>query len=280
VTRPPILASEALREEVAPLEPSQKPLRLWLAGLATCMALSGLAVRLKLTTGSPEHEQIAYAVAAIVFVALIVPYRVRGILVLIAGIATIGLGLFGRGPLSGVVVPNTTSATVEVSRVLAATVLPAALLFRARYRAYGGARIALIFGLVLAVPATVHAALVVASGPLVARMTSGMTILAVLASCIGFMGAGTTGASTAWAVTVLVTFGIDISARGLWMDGGKTAAFSQIHAGLAFVAACSLVTIGLFKLLATTLARDARMVDVLGTEKDSEPMSETGEGSD
>jgi hypothetical protein len=280
VTRPPILASDALREEVAPLEPGRIALRFWVLGIGLAMALSGLAVYLKWAPGTPEHAQIAWAVAAVVLVAAIVPYKARGALIVLAGLATIVLGLFGRGPLADLVVPKLTSVGVEISRVLAATVLPAALLFRARYRAYRGARIALIVGLVLAVPAAVHAGLVVASGPMAARLTSGLAILSILASCIGFMGAGTTGASTAWAVIVVVAFGADVAVRAVWMNAGNQAGIAQVHAGVMLMLTCALVTIGLFKGLASLFAVDARLVDVLGKEDEPNPASEAGEGSD
>jgi hypothetical protein len=280
LARPPILASEALREELAPLEPGQVGLRMWLAGLGLSLLASGLAVRLGYLAGALEHERVAYVSGALVVLAVLVPYRARGVLVGLTGLALLGLGLAGRGPLGMVVAPEVTSFGGELTRMLAAAVLPGALLFRSRYRAYRGARIALIVGLVLTVPAVVHALMVLGSGPLLARLTAGTVVLSVLASCIGFMGSGTTGASTAWAITLLVAFGIDVGARAGWMQASLGDRVAQVHAGVVFTAACALVAIGLFKVLASTLAVDARRVDVLGTEADREPLSEAEEGSD
>jgi hypothetical protein len=279
IARPPILASEVLREDVAPLEPAKSTLRNWIAALAFCMACSGVLVRARLVQAPPWAELYAYGAAVAIGVSLLLRYRTRGILVLGVGVATVGLGLAGRGPLSGLVAPQDFFGA-EVSRFLAATALPAALLFRARYRAYRGARIALIVALIFAVPATVHAGLEVASGPWVAQLTACLTIASVLTSLMGFMGSGTTGASTAWAVAVVLSFGLDVMARALWMDGGIRENLGQLHVGFVFTVACAITVIGLFKLLASTLAADARRLDVLGGEAESESMAESSEGSD
>ena len=280
LARPPILASEALREELAPLEPGQRSLRLWLLGLGLSLLGSGVAVRLGYVAVRPNQELFTFALGALVIVSVLVPYRARGVVAALAGAATLGLGLAGHGPLGNVVVPSVSSFSGELARMLAASVLPAALLFRSRYRAYRGARIALIVGLVLAVPAVVHAVLVMSSGPVIARITSGIAVLSVLASCLGFMGAGTTAASTAWAITMIVAFGLDIGARAIWMGAPVSERIGQAHAGLIFMVACGVMAIGVFKVLASTLAGHARRVEVLGQEADAGPMSEAGEGSD
>jgi hypothetical protein len=279
LARPPILASEVLREDVAPLEPARSALRNWLLALALGLACAGALMRAGMVQAPLWAELYAYGAAATLGISLFLPYRARGILAIAIGIATVGLGLAGKGPLSGLVAPQDFFGA-EVSRFLAATALPAALLFRARYRAYRGARIALIVALVFAVPATVHAGLDVASGPWVAQLTACLTIASVLASFMGFMGSGTTGASTAWAVAVVVSFGLDVMARALWMDGGIGTNIGQIHVGFVFTLACAMTAIGLFKLLASILAADARRLDVLGAEAESEPMAESSEGSD
>ena len=280
VTRPPILASEALREEVAPLEPGRFSLRLWLGVLAVALAASGVLTRLTLVPSAPHQELVAYAAAALAVVAVLAPYRARGVLVVLTGLAVIVLGALGHGPLAVLYAGQVTSVGAEVARALAATVLPAVLLFRAQYRAYRGARIALVVGLLLAIPAVVHAAMVVASGPIAARVTSFVAVLSVLTSCIGFMGSGTTAASTAWAVTVLAAFGVDIVARALWIAETGSSRIAQIHAGLVFIVVASLILIGVFKLLASLLAGDARRVDVLGKDDEGPPPSEAGEASD
>jgi hypothetical protein len=280
LARPPILASEALREEVAPWEPGRLSLRLWLAGLCVLVAASALLTRLRIVPSAPEQEHVAYAAAAIVLIAVLVPYRARGVLVAIAGLGLMVLGVSGRGPLAGLYAGEPTSIGAEVARVLAATVLPAALLFRAQYRAYRGARIALVVGLVLAIPAVVHAVLVVASGPMTARGTSLVAVLSVLVSCIGFMGSGTTAASTVWAVTVVAAFGLDIVARAIWFAETGSSRIAQIHSGLMFMTAAALISIGIFKILASLLAGDARRVDVLGKDDEGPPPSEAGEASD
>ncbi len=278
--RPPVLASEALREEVAPIEPGNLALRLWIFGLGLVVALSGLAFRLGWIQGSPLHARVAFGVAAAVVVAVAVPYRFRGYLVAGAGFTLVVLGVLGIGPLSAIAAAPWSSPWAELARMLAASVLPAALLFRARYRAYRGARIALIVALALTIPALVHAGLVIASGPLWEKIAAACTILSVVASLTGFMGAGTTGASTAWAVTVVIAFGLDVAARMFWMEGPRVARIGQFHAGLLFMVAASLSAIGFFKVLASVLAKDARRVDVLDTGSPTESVQEGSDGSD
>lgn len=281
VTRPPVLASEALREELAPIEPGKTALRLWMVGLAVLIAASGLAAQLGWLHGAPGHAVVAYVIAAIVLVSVAVPYRFRGGVVAAAAYGLLVAGLWGSGPLSAIAARPWSSVWAEVARMLAASALAGALLFRARYRAYRGARVALIVALVLTVPALVNAGLEVASGAMLARVAAALTILSVVVSLIGFMGSGTTGASTAWAVTVVVAFGVDVAMRAAWMEGPMVARIGQIHGGLLFAATAALAAIGIFKVLASALAGDARQVDVLGSEGPPESTVNDGsEGSD
>lgn len=281
VTRPPVLASEALREELAPIEPGKTALRLWMVALAVLIAASGLAAQLGWLQGAPGHATIAYVIAAIVLVSVAIPYRFRGGLVAAAAYGLLVAGLWGSGPLSAIAARPWSSVWAEVARMLGASALAGALLFRARYRAYRGARVALIVALVLTVPALVNAGLEVAAGAILARVAGAVIILSVVASLTGFMGSGTTGASTAWAVTVVVAFALDILARAVWMDGPMVARIGQIHGGVLFAAAASLAAIGIFKMLASALAGDARQVDVLSSNQLPEStVSDNSEGSD
>jgi len=281
VTKPPVLASEALREELAPIEPGKTALRLWMVGLALLIAASGLAAQLGWLQGAPGHATVAYVIAAIVLVSVAVPYRFRGGVVALAAYGFLVAGLWGNGPLSAIAARPWSSVWAEVARMLGASALAAALMFRARYRAYKGARIALIVALVLTVPALVNAGLEVASGATLARAAGALIILSVVASLTGFMGSGTTGASTAWAVTVVVAFGLDVLARAAWMEGPLVARIGQIHGGILFAATAALAAIGIFKMLASALAGDARQVDVLGSEGSPESKSsDNSEGSD
>ena len=132
---------------------------------------------------------------------------------------------------------------------MAATALPAALLFRSRYRAYLGARVALLVALAVALPAAVHAGMAVAQGPLFASVAAGLTLVAILTTLMGFMGEGTTAASTAWAVFVVVMFGAEIMARSLWLSTGWTSFLGDLQTGVMWMLACTLTSTGLFQLL-------------------------------
>ena len=48
----PLLASEVMRDEAAPLEPARGAARLWLLGAAAALALSALVLRLNVSTSS------------------------------------------------------------------------------------------------------------------------------------------------------------------------------------------------------------------------------------
>ena len=260
----PVLASEALREDVAPVQPWDRSLRLWFVLVGVVLLAVGAGLHLHVLHGVPRAAHVAFSVGGgVVFIALVpFPYAVRGVLGLLVGMGLVGLGIMRQGPLAALVLPGH-SAGWEFARTMAATALPAALLFRARYRAYLGARVALIVALVVALPASVQAGMVVATDPLFARVAAGLTLLAVLTSLMGFMGEQTTGASTVWAVFVLAMFGIDVMARSLWVGTGWQAFAVHVPAGVVFLGACTLTSLGLFQLLASAFAKEARQVDVL-----------------
>jgi hypothetical protein len=263
----PVLASEALREDVAPVRPWDGSLRIWFGVVGAVLLAVGAGLHLHVLHGVPQAAPIAFSLGGgVVATALLpFPYTVRGVLGLLIGMGLVGLGIMRLGLLAGLVLPGHSPAW-ELARMMGATALPAALLFRARYRAYLGARIGLIVALVVALPASVHAGMVVATGPLFARVAAGLVLLAVLTSLMGFMGEQTTGASTAWAVFVLAMFGVDVTARALWLGAGWQ---THVMAGVVFLAACTLTSLGLFQLLASAFAKDARQVDVLKNRQPS-----------
>lgn len=263
-TPPPVLASEVLREDVAPLHPWDGAFRLWsvvfglLIGASSAVEHAGVLVR---PAGGPW---LGYALAAVLIGlgAFRVPYTARGTGFLLLGMAAVVTGLVGFGPLDGLVMAGR-SPVEPAAKVMAATALPAALLFRARYRAYAGARVALLVALVAAVPAAVSAGMSVAAGPLVASIAAGVTLVAILTSLMGFMGEGTTAASTAWAVCVLVVFGAEVVVRSLWLPSGLGSFQLDARVGAMLMIVCTLTSTGLFQLLARAFAADARRVDVL-----------------
>lgn len=263
-TTPPVLASEILREDVAPLRPWDRAFRVWDIALGLAVVLAGVAVHAGMVPSSPIGAWISYAIgAALIGLGMApLPYTARGTGSLLLGMLTVGLGLARLGPLDGLVAADQ-SPIWATAKVMAATALPAALLFRARYRAYLGARVALLVALAVALPAAANAGMTVAAGPLYASIAAGLTLVAILTSLLGFMGEGTTGASTAWAVFVVAIFGAELMARSLWLGTGWTAYLVDIRSGLMLMVACIVTSKGLFQLLAAAFADDARRVDVL-----------------
>lgn len=264
----PILASDVLREDVAPIEPGKQALRCWMVALGLGVVAVGVAEHAGFLPGGLVAARVSFAWGGILLAlaAIPLPYVIRCVLAAIVGMTALAIGLGGYGPLAPIVrFPN--DLVWEGARALAASSLAAALLFRARYRAYRGARVVLAASLVAALPALVNACIVIATGHPIERITSAVVIAAVLTSLLGFMGAGTTAASNVWAITVVAAFGSDVMARALWATSSSTSWAAQIQAGLAFAATTTLMALGGFQFLAWAMASDARRVDVLQKEK-------------
>src|SRR5262249_29293183 len=139
--RPPprlVLASEALREDMAPIEPDGKVGRQAIGGVAVALALLGVPLRQgterALIGDTAGSLSFAAAGAAAALAACPFSYTVRASAVLFLGLLLMALGLDGTGPLAGLHVEST--VWLELTRLLVLATLPAALLFRARYRAY------------------------------------------------------------------------------------------------------------------------------------------------
>jgi hypothetical protein len=234
------------------------------------VALAGLLVHLGVWKAASGGPWIAYSLGAalILLGALPMPYVARGVGSLLLGVFVVALGLLGVGPLA-----NVTGAAQgpiwTISYVVAGTGLAAALLFRARYREFLGARVTLLVAMVFALPAAAHAGVSAAMGPLGVTIASGLVLAVVLASLLGFMGDGTTTVSTVWAVVVVVVIGVDRMVEPFWTGAGWDAYHQGIRAGLVLMIACTLTSKGLFQLLASAFAADARRVDVLRSRQPS-----------
>ncbi|PIE05864.1 MAG: hypothetical protein CSA75_02530 [Sorangium cellulosum] len=263
-TAPPVLASEALREDIAPLRPWNRAIRVWDGVFAVFVCLIGVLVHTEVLRNSRGGPWAFYGLGGALILLSVLPllYTARGAGSLLLGMVTVALGLGGFGPLDSLVAPGH-SPLAAGAKTMAATALPAALLFRARYRAYAGARVALLVALVATLPAVILAGMAMASGPLLASVAAALTLVAILTSLLGFMGEGTTAASTAWAIFVVVMFGSELMARSLWMRTGWEAYQLDLRAGAMMMVACALTSKGLFQLLARAFAEDARRVDVL-----------------
>ena len=260
--KPPVLASDILREEVAPIAPAQRAVRIWLVGFALAFAAVAVASRLGFGPHSRNvfNGSLATAIVALLAALLPAPYAARASLAVIAGLVPLALGAAGEGPLAAL---GFEGGFWAASGLLLVTLLPGALFFRARYRAFRAARIILALTILASAPAMVGLALgAIADGEALPRIIHGTTLLIALTAFCGFMGEETTGACTAWALFVI--FG-HATRLGLQTLGGG----SQLYGSWGFVVgaigefvAAALVAFAIFQLLAVAFAREARKVDV------------------
>jgi hypothetical protein len=259
----PLLASEALREDLAPLEPLKGAARVLCLGAAAMLgAVAALEVVFEgrtLLAVAPVQSALGSALLVGLAIAK-VGYRARAAAMTALGGALLVEALGGVGPAGGL--RSSGSGTFwELARILASTLLPAALLFRAHYRAYPRARLLLGWGLALALPFVVRCGYIVLLGEdLAARLVAGATIGSVLLSLVGFMGAGTTAMAGAWAVSLLLALSLDIAARWFLPNASPG---THLVTALGFLAGETLAAFGLFQLMASRLACDARKIDVL-----------------
>src|SRR5437773_1753487 len=144
------LASEALEEDVAPYEPGRGAGRLGIFGMALALGLLGVAMRAGVGRGSLPADSssltLAAAGASVALAALPFSYPIRAGAATVLGVALIALGTRGLGPLI------LARSAADTARLVALVALPGALLFRARYRAYRGARSVLAAALAISLP--------------------------------------------------------------------------------------------------------------------------------
>jgi hypothetical protein len=266
-TPKPLLASEVLREEIAPIEPARRMSRLWLGAIALGLALLGVAVRLGI--GSPALDPgagtIAFSAggAAVAVAVLPFPYALRAAVSFLLGGVLMLLGMRGAGPLAGLAVDG--GFALDAARLVTVTVLPAALLFRARYRAYGRARALLATALALSLPFVVMEVMLSLNGsaPLVARIFAAANVAVVLCALFGFLGEGTTGAGSFWAALVLAFLPAELAVRELTpLADADTGLLTYPATAVGMLLAALLASLGLFQLLAAVFAGDARRVSM------------------
>ncbi len=265
----PLLASDALREELAPIEPAKTSARFWAVFLGAMLAgLSALGAHDVWTAWVPE---LTVGAVALLAGALPVPYALRATALLFAATAAAILGVSGFGPLAGIAQPL---GEWGLLHFLAGAGLPAALMFRARYRAFAGARSILIVALLLAVPLAAWCALRIVGGPLALQITSGVAVFALALGTVGFMGPETTVAGEWIGAAVIAAVSAQLSAELLAVHGPLVAdarLWGPAATAFAFVACAILGSIGMFQLLARRHWADARNIDVHRAKKLSRP---------
>ena len=264
---PPVLASDILRDDVAPIAPAQKAIILWLILFSLAFGTAAIFSWLGLIPRSVLVGSAATAAVAAVAAFLPVPYTLRALFAAAAGLIPLVLGAQGNGPLLAM---HSRGDQLDIATLAALTFLPGVLLFRSRYRAFLVARVLLGLALVLSLPAELGFALAALDQavPLFTRLADGVVFVAVLGACFGFMGAETTGFGAFWGALIVTTHAAGIAARGLpaasdppstWLSAQHAAYFAG---GLGEWLAATLAAHAIFQLLASLLAKQARRVDV------------------
>ena len=274
--KPPILASEALREELAPLQPARAECRFWLLGVALALTALGLAMRFGIGVPSVRGDAatLCFSAAGAITAAAVLPfpYALRAMVALVVGGTLMVLGLRGGGPLAGLMIDG--SLARGIARIITLAVLPAALLFRSRYRAFPRARWVLASALLISLPFVAMAGMLVADpgAPWLARLGAGTSIAWVLASCFGFMGHGTTGWGAVWASLVLTGVPLEVGLRHFFLADAATGLLTYPATAIGLICASALASLGLFQLFASIWAPEARRRSPVGAP-DAKPES-------
>ncbi len=255
----PVLASDALRDDLAPVEPWRVAARAWL-GLAGAMFI---LLDFLPGQGRPEGLGSSVAIGCLAIVAAAAPlsYAARATTLVTIGLA-VGLGgIAGVGPARVVHVAVGYLATVHL---LAATSLPAALLFRSRYRAYEGTRYFLVTGLGLALPFVGYNLALFGRTTLGVQIVGGLAVMAIGLGLLGFMGAGThiSGHYIAGAIILAIATQLGLQAFVGFPTDDWLAICGRIGSLLAFAAGNVLGSLGAFQLLARRHWSEARSVDL------------------
>ncbi len=260
-TPKPLLASEALREELAPAEPARSSARWWLLGTSAVLALVGLAMRFG--AGLPEVRAdgatIAFSAAGATAAVAVLPfpYALRAGMALILGTALMALGLRAAGPLAGLGADG--GELRDLARLMVLATLPPALLFRSSYRAYPTARWILAVALVVCAPFVVISVALALdpSAAMALRAASVFSVIAITCSLTGFMGAGTTAGTGVWAALVSVALPLEIALKQLTPVADGSGWLTYPVTALGVSCAGVLTALGVYQLLAAALCRDA-----------------------
>jgi hypothetical protein len=275
------LASEVLREDLAPIEPGRRASRWWDGGVALLFLSVGICLRFGFGVAeiSPQAAAICLAAAAATGATGLVPfpYLWRAVVGALAGAIVVALGLFGAGPLALLAEPISNPLT-EVFRVVTCVAVPAALLFRSHYRAFERGWLLLALAFVLALPFLASSVLVGVDGPVMAKVGAGLAITGTLLGLVAFMSAPATLIS-AWCAQVLTALiAADIGLRQLYASRGPGAGdLMYVLTAVAFFASVVPIALGLFQTWAAVYAREARLVDVHRPSAPDPPPSSVSE---
>ena len=260
----PFLASEALMEDLAPVEPAGESARIWCAGLGLGFAVVGALPLVGLRPGGASAGIPSLVIGAIALVAALshVTYRQRAVAMVVLGLLS---GVVDLGGTRAALATGVGGVGWSLSRLVPAIAVAAALIFRSRYRAYAGARVFLGAALLTAVPFVIHAALSFSSGFGPAQIGGLVVLAAVAASLTGFMGSETQGAGPFLGWGIIIAFAVELALRALWSPGALRTPANIVHvsiAATAFAGAAVLAALGLFQIAAWRFAADARRINL------------------
>lgn len=271
----PLLASEALIEDLAPIEPAKGAARLWCAGLAVGFFALGGGALMGFAPGgrSAAAPEIALGCIALVAAAARLSYQQRAAVMILLGLLSAAVG-FG-GPALGPV-----DRTWGLFRTLAAIALPGALLFRARYRAYAKARWILGAAFAAALPFTVYSVARVAGlGSELETVGAALGVVAIGASLLGFMGSETTGGGAATSLGVILALATDVALSSLASPiaaGSLLGVAHVVAAAVGFAGTAAVAALGLYQILASRFATDARRINLHAKPKEAKPRQVSG----
>lgn len=260
---PPILASTALIEELAPLEPGRRVGRLAFAGVGAALWAVGAAIRSGVGPAEAmgDASTIAFSAGAALLAAAALPfaYLARAGVALACSAVLMGLGLQGRGPLAGLAIDG--GLARDFTRLVALCGLPAALLFRSRFGEYRGTRLVLAAGIAASVPFVVLGALLAADdgAATVPRVAAGASVATVVAASLGFLGGGGARSGGLFAGLVLAVLPAEIGLRELTpLADAETGMLAYPLTAVGMVCTGLVAAVALFHLLAGALAQRAR----------------------
>lgn len=259
----PVLASEVLLDEVAPLEPGRSSVRGTFLALAAGMLALGVGHRLGLglPVGKPDQAPIAFAAAGALAAVGLLPfsYGPRAALGFLLGIGLMALGLRGAGPLGGLAMDG--GELRDGARLLTLTAVPAALMIRARYSSYAVTRWLLASALGISIPFLVLQGLLLADGtaPAVLRVAAAVILVVVACGALGFVTDLALGHHSPWAWLVLAVLPLDIGVRELTpLAGADTGVLTYPLTAAAMACVGLLTSLGLYQLWALAIGPRAR----------------------
>jgi hypothetical protein len=258
-------------EDLAPLEPARGAARLWCAVLGAgflvfgVLALTGIGSRGTNTAAT----EVALGCVALLAALVRLTYMQRAAAMVLLGLLLAAVGLRGAGLAAD-------GAGWGIARTIAAIALPAALLFRARYRAYAPARWILGAAIAAALPFAGYTISRLVSLELGLQEAGAMlAIIAVGSSFLGFMGSETTGGGTTTALGVIIGLAVDVVLQALDVPGAErslTSVADLFASAAAFAGTSAMAALGLFQILAFRFAADARRIDIHAEPKPSKPI--------